>query len=145
VSTWRRDTVADLLAQLLALDERIGSVEHQIRTAFNAHPQAAIIESMPGTGPSLGAELIAAAGDLNGYANPGRLASAAGLVPVPPAFRADAHRDLVVVTHEIGFARSAADPVVFMDGGVVVERGVPAEVIMSPRHARTRAFIESVL
>lgn len=75
--------VADLAAQLLDLDERIGSVERQIRVAFDTHPQAVIIESMPGMGPILGAELIAAAGDLNGYANPGRLASAAGLVPVP--------------------------------------------------------------
>lgn len=75
--------VADLATQLLALDERIGSVEHQIRTAFHSHPQAEIIESMPGIGPILGAELIAAAGDLNGYSNAGRLASAAGLVPVP--------------------------------------------------------------
>ncbi|MDO9063547.1 IS110 family transposase [Microbacterium sp.] len=75
--------VADLAAQLLSVDERIGTVERQIRVAFDAHPQAVIIESMPGMGPILGAELIAAAGDLNGYANAGRLASAAGLVPVP--------------------------------------------------------------
>lgn len=75
--------VAALATQLLALDDRIGSVETQIRVAFHAHPQAEIIESMPGMGPILGAELIAAAGDLTGYANAGRLASAAGLVPVP--------------------------------------------------------------
>ena len=43
-----------------------------------SHPQAEIIESLPGMGPILGAELIAAAGDLNGYVNAGRLASAAG-------------------------------------------------------------------
>lgn len=75
--------VADLAAQLLALDERISSVDTQTCAAFHAHPQAEIIESMPGMGPILGAELIAAAGDLTGYANAGRLASAAGLVPVP--------------------------------------------------------------
>jgi transposase len=75
--------VADLATQLLALDERLGGVERQIGDVFRLHPQAEIIESMPGMGPILGAELIAATGDLNGYANAGRLASAAGLVPVP--------------------------------------------------------------
>ncbi|GAB3086317.1 amino acid ABC transporter ATP-binding protein [Isoptericola nanjingensis] len=52
---------------------------------------------------------------------------------------------LVVVTHEIGFAREVADNVVFMDGGVVVEQGPPAEVLSRPRHARTRAFLDRVL
>ena len=75
--------VADLAAQLLALDARISQVTGQITATFRAHPQAAIIESLPGMGPILGAELIAAAGDLNGYPDAGRLASAAGLVPVP--------------------------------------------------------------
>ena len=51
----------------------------------------------------------------------------------------------VVVTHEIGFAREVADTVVFMDGGVVVESGKPAEVLSSPRHERTRAFLSKVL
>jgi len=75
--------VADLAAQILAMAARINDLESRIATTFHAHPQAEIIESLPGMGPILGAELIAAAGDLNGYANPGRLASAAGLVPVP--------------------------------------------------------------
>jgi len=75
--------VADLATQLLAIDERIKDLDQRVTTTFRAHPQAAIIESLPGMGPILGAELIAAAGDLNGYANAGRLASAAGLVPVP--------------------------------------------------------------
>ncbi len=75
--------VADLAAQLLALDARISDLTERITTTFRAHPQAQIIESMPGMGPILGAELIAAAGDLNGYHDAGRLASAAGLVPVP--------------------------------------------------------------
>jgi transposase len=75
--------VADLAAQLLALDERLKELDVRVTTTFRAHPQAEIIESLPGMGPILGAELIAAAGDLNGYANAGRLASAAGLVPVP--------------------------------------------------------------
>lgn len=75
--------VGDLATQLLALDERIKDLDVRVTTTFRAHPQAEIIESLPGMGPILGAELIAAAGDLNGYANAGRLASAAGLVPVP--------------------------------------------------------------
>jgi polar amino acid transport system ATP-binding protein len=52
---------------------------------------------------------------------------------------------MVVVTHEIGFARGAADSVVFMDGGVVVESGTPAELFDNPRHERTRAFLSKVL
>ncbi|MCQ9370577.1 amino acid ABC transporter ATP-binding protein [Corynebacterium sp. 35RC1] len=52
---------------------------------------------------------------------------------------------MLVVTHEIGFAREVADKVVFMDGGVVVEEGTPAEVIDSPRHERTKAFLSSLL
>ena len=75
--------VADLTTQLLPLDERIKDLDVRVTTTFRTHPQAEIIESLPGMGPILGAELIAAAGDLNGYANAGRLASAAGLVPVP--------------------------------------------------------------
>jgi polar amino acid transport system ATP-binding protein len=52
---------------------------------------------------------------------------------------------MVVVTHEMGFAREVADEVVFMDGGVVVERGRPADVLGSPREARTKAFLSKVL
>jgi polar amino acid transport system ATP-binding protein len=52
---------------------------------------------------------------------------------------------MVVVTHEMGFAREVADTVVFMDGGVVVESGRPAEVLSSPQHERTRAFLSKVL
>ncbi|GLV74644.1 glutamate ABC transporter ATP-binding protein [Streptomyces hygroscopicus subsp. hygroscopicus] len=52
---------------------------------------------------------------------------------------------MIVVTHEIGFAREVADTVVFMDGGRIVERGTPAEVLDSPRHERTRAFLSKVL
>jgi polar amino acid transport system ATP-binding protein len=52
---------------------------------------------------------------------------------------------MVVVTHEIGFAREVADTLVFMDGGVVVESGVPAEVLSSPREERTRTFLSKVL
>jgi len=52
---------------------------------------------------------------------------------------------MIVVTHEMGFAREVADTVVFMDGGVVVETGKPAEVFANPRHERTRAFLSKVL
>ncbi|MFD0483568.1 amino acid ABC transporter ATP-binding protein [Kineococcus sp. GCM10028916] len=48
---------------------------------------------------------------------------------------------MVVVTHEVTFARDVADQVVFMDGGVVVERGTPAEVIGNPKEERTRTFL----
>jgi polar amino acid transport system ATP-binding protein len=52
---------------------------------------------------------------------------------------------MVVVTHEVGFAREAGDQLIFMDAGLVVERGVPREVIAHPRNDRTRAFLSSVL
>ncbi|MGW0809593.1 amino acid ABC transporter ATP-binding protein [Nonomuraea sp. NPDC002799] len=52
---------------------------------------------------------------------------------------------MLVVTHEMGFAREVADRVVFMDGGVVVEDGVPAQVIGDPQHERTQAFLRRVL
>jgi polar amino acid transport system ATP-binding protein len=52
---------------------------------------------------------------------------------------------MIVVTHEIGFAREVADTVVFMDGGVVVEAGKPANVIGNPQHPRTQAFLSKVL
>ncbi|MEO5982675.1 MAG: amino acid ABC transporter ATP-binding protein [Pedococcus sp.] len=48
---------------------------------------------------------------------------------------------MIVVTHEMSFAREVADRVVFMDGGVVVEQGVPSEVISNPQHQRTRSFL----
>ncbi|WSV35518.1 amino acid ABC transporter ATP-binding protein [Streptomyces sp. NBC_01017] len=52
---------------------------------------------------------------------------------------------MIVVTHEIGFAREVADTVLFMDGGVVVEQGPPAEVLDNPRQERTRTFLAKVL
>jgi polar amino acid transport system ATP-binding protein len=52
---------------------------------------------------------------------------------------------MVVVTHEMGFAREVADKVVFMDGGIVVESGLPSEVLANPREERTRAFLSKVL
>jgi polar amino acid transport system ATP-binding protein len=52
---------------------------------------------------------------------------------------------MLVVTHEMGFARNVADRVVFMDGGVIVEQGPPDQVISSPREERTRSFLSNVL
>jgi polar amino acid transport system ATP-binding protein len=52
---------------------------------------------------------------------------------------------MIVVTHEIGFAREVGDTVVFMDGGVVVEAGPPAQVLVDPKHERTKAFLSKVL
>ena len=52
---------------------------------------------------------------------------------------------MLVVTHEMGFARNVADRIVFMDGGVILEAGTPEEVLDHPKQARTRAFLSSVL
>ncbi|HEY4929023.1 MAG TPA: amino acid ABC transporter ATP-binding protein [Acidimicrobiales bacterium] len=52
---------------------------------------------------------------------------------------------MIVVTHEMGFAREVGDTVVFMDGGVVVEQGDPSEVLTDPQHERTRSFLAKVL
>jgi len=52
---------------------------------------------------------------------------------------------MIVVTHEIAFAKEVADIVVFMDGGVIVEQGPPEAVLVHPQHERTRAFLRRVL
>jgi polar amino acid transport system ATP-binding protein len=52
---------------------------------------------------------------------------------------------MVVVTHEMGFAREAADDVIFMDEGVIVEEAKPEEIFDHPEHERTRAFLRAVL
>jgi polar amino acid transport system ATP-binding protein len=52
---------------------------------------------------------------------------------------------MVVVTHEMGFAREVGDQLVFMDEGVIVESGDPRSVLAEPRHERTRAFLSKVL
>lgn len=52
---------------------------------------------------------------------------------------------MVVVTHEMGFARQVADRVIFMDGGRVVEMGTPADIFDTPKEARTRGFLSAVL
>jgi polar amino acid transport system ATP-binding protein len=58
---------------------------------------------------------------------------------------ADEGMTMLVVTHEMSFAREVADRVVFMDGGVIVEEGAPAQVIGAPSHARTKLFLARVL
>ena len=57
---------------------------------------------------------------------------------------ADDGMTMLVVTHEMGFAREVADTVVFMDGGRVVEAGTPAQVLDNPQEGRTRAFLSSL-
>ena len=52
---------------------------------------------------------------------------------------------MIVVTHEMGFAREVGDSLVFMDDGVVVEAGLPREVLVNPQHTRTKAFLSKVL
>ncbi|MGW3465974.1 IS110 family transposase, partial [Streptomyces olivaceoviridis] len=75
--------VRDLAHQLLAMDERIKDNDREIRETFRTDDRAEIIESLPGMGPILGAEFVAIVGDLSGYKDAGRLASHAGLAPVP--------------------------------------------------------------
>jgi polar amino acid transport system ATP-binding protein len=58
---------------------------------------------------------------------------------------ADDGMTMVVVTHEMGFARDVADHLIFMDGGVIVEQGNPIDILTRPQHDRTRAFLARVL
>ena len=51
---------------------------------------------------------------------------------------------MVIVTHEIDFARSVSDRVIFMDGGVIVEEGKPQDVIDNPSNERTKAFLKKM-
>jgi polar amino acid transport system ATP-binding protein len=52
---------------------------------------------------------------------------------------------MIVVTHEMGFAREVADELVFMDGGVIVESGPPRDVLANPQHDRTKTFLSKVM
>lgn len=58
---------------------------------------------------------------------------------------AEEGRTMVVVTHEIGFAREVADRVIFMDNGLIVEQGSPSDVLFNPSESRTREFLSRVL
>jgi transposase len=75
--------IAELASSVLALDKRVAELDEQIAAMFAQHPQAAIIQSIPGFGPILGATLLVTAGDLAAFPSAGHLAAAAGLVPVP--------------------------------------------------------------
>jgi transposase len=77
------DIITELANNILTLDERLKKLDAQIDEMFAQHPQAAIIQSMPGFGPFLGASLLVGAGDLRAFPSAGHLAAAAGLVPVP--------------------------------------------------------------
>jgi len=57
----------------------------------------------------------------------------------------EAGMTMIVVTHEIGFAREVGDKLVFMDGGSVIEKGNPREVLTNPQNPRTKAFLSKVL
>jgi transposase len=75
--------IAELATNILTLDERLNSLDTQIAETFDQHPQAVIIQLMPGFGPFLGAASLVAAGDLRAFPTAGHLVAAAGLVPVP--------------------------------------------------------------
>ena len=51
---------------------------------------------------------------------------------------------MIVVTHEIAFAREVASRVIFMEGGVVVEQGPPSELLVNPKEARTKQFLKRI-
>jgi polar amino acid transport system ATP-binding protein len=67
------------------------------------------------------------------------------VLDVMRALANDLGMTMVVVTHEMGFAREVGDSLVFMDGGVIVEQGTPREVLANPTHERTRLFLSKVL
>jgi transposase len=75
--------ITKLATAILGLDDRLKALDAQIEATFAKHPQAAIIRSMPGFGPFLGASLLVGANDLRAFPSAGHLAAAAGLVPVP--------------------------------------------------------------
>lgn len=75
--------ITELATAILGLDDRLKALDAQIEATFAQHPQAAIIVSMPGFGPFLGASLLVGANDLRAFPSAGHLAAAAGLVPVP--------------------------------------------------------------
>jgi putative glutamine transport system ATP-binding protein len=55
------------------------------------------------------------------------------------------HMTMIVVTHEMGFARDVANRVIFMDEGRIIEEAPPAEIFTNPRHERTKAFLSRIL
>jgi transposase len=73
--------VAELAEEVLAFKERIGSIDEEIGQRFFARPEARILNSLPGMGPILGAELLVCVGDILAFESADRLAAYAGLVP----------------------------------------------------------------
>jgi len=73
--------VAELAGKILALKERIESIEEELQKRFFARPEARILTSLPGMGPILGAEFLVAVGDICAFESADRLAAYAGLVP----------------------------------------------------------------
>jgi len=57
---------------------------------------------------------------------------------------ADAGMTMIVVTHEVGFARDVADRIIFIDNGQIVEQGKPQDVLGNPKHERTKRFLRVV-
>ena len=68
-----------------------------------------------------------------------------GEVLAPMQDLANSGMTMIVVTHEMGFARKVADKVTFMDAGLIVESGAPDEVLDNPKHERTKSFFSKVL
>ena len=58
---------------------------------------------------------------------------------------ADEHTTMIVVTHEMGFAKEVADRVIFMDNGVIIEEGSPQEIFDAPKSERLKAFLSAML
>lgn len=77
------DIATELATAILRLDDRLKALDAQIEATFTEHPKSAVIRSMPGFGPILGAALLVGANDLRAFPSAGHLAAAAGLVPVP--------------------------------------------------------------
>ena len=67
------------------------------------------------------------------------------VLAVMKSLSTEMHMTMMVVTHEMAFAREVADRVVFMDGGYIVEEGPPEQVIANPQHQRTQSFLRRVL
>lgn len=76
------DILRELAGEIMTIGTRLTEVENQIAQAIDAHPDGAIVRSLPGMGTTLAAEFLAAAGGLERFPTPGALASAAGLAPV---------------------------------------------------------------
>ena len=58
---------------------------------------------------------------------------------------ADQHTTMIIVTHEIGFARDVSDEIIFMDNGVIADKGTPSQLIDNPSNERTRQFLANYL